>query len=142
MMIERANAPAKTLWWWPMPSSGTFVLTARAKTKTPTTIDGKPFRTSSQSLICPATRGGANSLAYRATRTPTGSATAVAAATGRRRAARPQLPAARRSPSASLPDVEAVHDPLRGEVGGEGDREQDQRQVDERRYRGARAGAL
>ena len=37
-------------------------LHASAKTKMPITIDGKPFRTSSQSLTCSATGRGANSL--------------------------------------------------------------------------------
>ena len=45
-----------------MPEHGTFVLTQSAKTKMPITIDGKPFRTSSQSLTCSPIRRGANSL--------------------------------------------------------------------------------
>ena len=62
MMIESAKPPAQALWWWPIPRIGSFVLTASAKTKIPITIDGKPFRTSSQSLIWSAIRRGANSL--------------------------------------------------------------------------------
>ena len=47
----------------------------------PMMIDGKPLRTSSQSLICSPTGFGANSLTKIATRIPTGSAIAVAIAT-------------------------------------------------------------
>ena len=57
-MIESAKPPAHALWWWPISSSGSFVLTTSAKTKMPITIDGKPFRTSSQSLIWSPTRRG------------------------------------------------------------------------------------
>ena len=62
MMIDSAKPPAIALWWWPMPSIGSFVFTQSVKTKIPITIDGKPFSTSSQSRICSPIRRGANSL--------------------------------------------------------------------------------
>jgi hypothetical protein len=62
MMIESAKPPAIALWCPPQPTIGTFTFTQSVKTKMPITIDGKPFRTSSQRRICSAARRGANSL--------------------------------------------------------------------------------
>ena len=78
MMIASAKPPANALWWCPQPTIGTSVFTISVKTKMPITIDGKPFRTSSQSLICSPSRRGANSLTKIAVRTPNGSASTVA----------------------------------------------------------------
>ncbi len=62
MMIDSANPPAMALWWWPQPRIGSGASTTIVKTKMPITIDGKPFSTSSQSLICRPIRSAANSL--------------------------------------------------------------------------------
>ncbi len=62
MITERAKPPAHALWWWPIPRIGTCAETTSAKTKRPMTIEGTPFKTSSQSFTWSASFFGANSL--------------------------------------------------------------------------------
>ena len=62
MITASASPPAIALWWRPQPMTGNGTFTQRAKTNTPITIDGNPFSTSSQSLICRRIDGWANSL--------------------------------------------------------------------------------
>src|SRR5436189_79463 len=113
MMIASANPPAHALCEWPQPTTGSPDFTMKAKTKTPITIDGNPFRTSSHSRTW--------------------------FASGRLPSARAR---ARPSASSRALELEAPHDQLRGDVRDERDHEQDQREVDQRRDLKLRDGAL